>query len=1074
MSPRPASGRVSWAPALAVLLLLAVSSVAAENPGPKSGSDHLTSLPGPPGLTPAEIAKRDSARRPAPEEAVAGSEQVGLAAPYQTRADCTIYPLTSGVSMPVVGDTVYTSYTQSYGYWSAVALRSQAGSDWDLNLYDEEGTTTCLTGLLASSSYTGDYCDVVVGDYNHTPVGTEYQESYLFSGAEGAVIEWDSGFDILSENEIVQRDTDSTEVVEVWDVFLSAGIQYSFELSATGYVHDPEMTLLLFQNPGTGSYFAGRNAAVFSLSESEWRGTYTPAQSDWYGLVVVNDDGGEGIYKVSFGTCTTPTVLSPGVVAGNGNGYEWFTGTQVAPYWMGFGMRSDSYMRGYDRFTLASGYDWPFCFGGTNSGFGGAGANGVIFTLGDYNKMVPGPFYFRTDVLQGHSNDVQWDSGYDLHYPSDPPIVRSTGPEHIIEVWDVGLVQNQTYNVDFQVGGAAELELFLFSPIAGLDWYSDQNDFYNSTGSCGPVTAWYTDYHGVAVVNHNGEPGTYQFQFDYPVKEATALPLGVPLDGRGVAWVDVDSDGDDDIFAVTYDIYQPNWLFLNEGGLTFADVTPPALVGPPSCLMSRWADVDNDGDSDVLLLGGETYPSRLFLLRNDGFPTFTDITPVVFPVPPGARVSDACWLDFDRDGLLDVALLEDLGPDRILLYRGLGEGAFAAADAFGAGINLARSLSWADFDGDLDPDLYLAVVGGNHLYRNEGGVSFTDVTGMFFPSPPSDYSYGAVWADMDRDLDLDLYVSNASPNADILWRNDGSVFTDVSSQLPFALSSRSCVNWIDIDNDWTPDLHVARFTNTGHIFLNNGGAGYFAASPNPAYFIFEYPGGVAYADPDADGDLDAFVASNALSTPSTGHFLRNDLCPGNHWLEVVLTGVVSNRSALGARVTAYLDWLIVRQDLTDNAGRWCQNSRTIHFGFRYRAPIDSLVIDWPSGIHQVILSPPIDTRIEVEEWDPAFDAPVVTEAPRAFALHPGAPNPFRNSTQIRYDLPSPVPVTLRVYNVAGRLVQELVRSSSQPAGSYEVIWDGRDAGGAGVGAGIYFVRLEAGQHSETTRVVRLR
>jgi hypothetical protein len=1056
-----------------VFLLLAVSPVAAENLGPKSGTDHFTSLPGAPGLTPAEIAKRDRTESLLPAETAPEASSAPALTPYRTLADCTIYPLTSGISMPVYGDTVYTSYTQSYGYWTAVALRSKSGSDWDLNLYDEEGTTTCLTGFLASSTYTGQYCDVVVGDYNHTPVGTEYQESYWYYGPEGATIEWDSGFDILYENGIERRDTDSTDVVEVWDVFLNAGVEYTFEIRAFGHLYDPAMTLLLFQNPATAPYFAGRFSAVFSLESTSWRATYTPGQSDWYGLVVVNENGEEGIYEVSFGTCVTPSVLSPGVVAGNGNGYEWFTGTQVAPYWMGFGVRSDSPSRGYYRFNAASGLDWPYCFGGGGSSVGG-GMGGVMFTLGNFNNMTPGPFYFRTDVLQGYDNDVQWDSGYDIHYPTGPPVERTTGPDHVIEVWDVLLQQSETYNVDFQVSGATDLELFLIPPIAGLDWYNDTNDIYNSTGSCGSVIGYCTGWSGVAIVNHNGGTGTYSFRFDYPVKEDTPSPLNTPMDGRGVAWVDVDSDGDDDIFVVTYSSLEPNYLFLNEGGLTFVDATPAILAGPSICMMSRWADVDNDGDQDVLLIGTGAGGQDVFMLRNDGFPVFTDITPTVFPSPPAFWIGDACWLDFDRDGLLDVVLLELLGLDRILLYRGLGEGLFAAAGSFGAGITSARSISWADFDGDFDPDLYLAASGVNRLYRNDGGVSVTDVTGAFFPSLPSDISYGAVWADMDRDRDLDLYVSNAAPDPDVLWRNDGSVFTDVSSQLPFALSSRNCVNWIDIDNSWTPDLHITQFTNTGHVFLTNGGAGFFTQSPNPAYNIYEYPGGVAYADPDADGDLDAFVASNALSSPSTGHLLRNDLCPGNHWLEVVLTGVVSNRSALGARVTAYLDWLVVRQDVTDNAGRWCQNSRTVHLGFRYRTPIDSLVIDWPSGIHQVIPAPPIDTKIEVVEWDPAFDAPVVSETPQVLALHPGAPNPFRNSTQIRYDLPSPAPVTLRVYNVAGRLVRELAHSASQPAGRYELIWDGRDAGGERVGAGIYFIRLKAGERSETRRVVYLR
>jgi hypothetical protein len=173
-------------------------------------------------------------------------------------------------------------------------------------------------------------------------------------------------------------------------------------------------------------------------------------------------------------------------------------------------------------------------------------------------------------------------------------------------------------------------------------------------------------------------------------------------------------------------------------------------------------------------------------------------------------------------------------------------------------------------------------------------------------------------------------------------------------------------------------------------------------------------------------------------------------------------------------VTAYLGWLQLRQDVTDNAGLWCQNTRTVHFGFRYRTPIDSLVIDWPSGIHQVLISPPIDTRIFVEEWAPGLDAPTVEESALAFTLHAAAPNPCRGRTLVRYDLPQPTALSLRIYDVAGRLVRELTRNPAHPAGRHGVVWDGRNTSGRVVAPGVYFVRLETGELSATRKVVQAR
>ena len=100
------------------------------------------------------------------------------------------------------------------------------------------------------------------------------------------------------------------------------------------------------------------------------------------------------------------------------------------------------------------------------------------------------------------------------------------------------------------------------------------------------------------------------------------------------------------------------------------------------------------------------------------------------------------------------------------------------------------------------------------------------------------------------------------------------------------------------------------------------------------------------------------------------------------------------------------------------------------------------------------------------------------------AVEPGAvltpgvlaamPMPFRTRTVLAWDLAQRGPVTLRVYDVSGRLVRSLVRSAVLEAGRHSIEWDGRDDGGAPTTAGLYFGRLEAGGRSDVVRVVRLR
>jgi len=99
---------------------------------------------------------------------------------------------------------------------------------------------------------------------------------------------------------------------------------------------------------------------------------------------------------------------------------------------------------------------------------------------------------------------------------------------------------------------------------------------------------------------------------------------------------------------------------------------------------------------------------------------------------------------------------------------------------------------------------------------------------------------------------------------------------------------------------------------------------------------------------------------------------------------------------------------------------------------------------------------------------------VKEEIPARFALLPAAPNPFLSATHIRFDLPKAAPVTLRVFGVDGSVIRTLADDVPYPAGQHAVFWDGRDDQGRRSGAGVYFVRIQAGDKNEAVRkVVRL-
>ena len=94
--------------------------------------------------------------------------------------------------------------------------------------------------------------------------------------------------------------------------------------------------------------------------------------------------------------------------------------------------------------------------------------------------------------------------------------------------------------------------------------------------------------------------------------------------------------------------------------------------------------------------------------------------------------------------------------------------------------------------------------------------------------------------------------------------------------------------------------------------------------------------------------------------------------------------------------------------------------------------------------------------------------------PPEFRLFPNSPDPFSAVTLIRFDLPEPAVVTLRIYDARGRAVRTLVDGAVKPAGTHMVYWDGIAGSGRTVSPGVYFCRMEAGSRAATQRMIFLR
>ncbi|MBI4661010.1 MAG: CRTAC1 family protein, partial [Verrucomicrobia bacterium] len=275
-------------------------------------------------------------------------------------------------------------------------------------------------------------------------------------------------------------------------------------------------------------------------------------------------------------------------------------------------------------------------------------------------------------------------------------------------------------------------------------------------------------------------------------------------------------------------------------------------------------------------------------------------------------------------------------------------------------------ITWGDFDGDGWPDLFVPVmVNGTHLlYRNLGGGRFARVTSGSIAAD-REANFGT-WVDYNNDGHLDLYVVHGlvPGKTNALHRNHGDgTFTampgDVVGPIVTDVGMYASSSWGDYDNDGYLDVIVTNNDrNPGggpNFFYHNNSDGSFTRvlSGSPANDAGAASTFCTWADYDEDGFLDLFVARSVF-VQFTNLLYRNN-GNSNHWIKVKLTGTVSNRSAIGAkvRVKATIRGKTFWQLREISSGpAFSQTPLTAHFGLGDATRIETLRIEWPSGTVQ--------------------------------------------------------------------------------------------------------------------------
>jgi hypothetical protein len=394
--------------------------------------------------------------------------------------------------------------------------------------------------------------------------------------------------------------------------------------------------------------------------------------------------------------------------------------------------------------------------------------------------------------------------------------------------------------------------------------------------------------------------------------------LGLP-ETIGAAWGDYDGDGAPDlVLSVRSSGHYPT-LLHNDGGLAFTDVS--AEAGFPATPDEQdgvaWADYDNDGDLDLIIVCGGGYTK---LYRNDGA-AFTEVgTAAGLNVHAPEAGRGAAWCDYDGDDLLDVFICSSFGQASYL-FRNRGDGTFEevnaavgmSGDAFPTDANTAI---WADYDNDGAPDLLLTRwYAYPQLYHNRGDGTFEEV-GAQAGFHVVTNSFGAAWGDYDNDGWLDCYIGSSDAGPDwLLHNNHDGTFTDVSASAGMAGDSNAAngVAWADYDNDGYLDLFVANWNYGSQAFLyhNNGDGTFTEVAGAEGMTGSTLASSACWADIDGDGRPDVFEGGYPDRS-----FLYHNVGPAGHWLRVrgltTGTGDATNatqptRDAIGARVEVNLD-----------------------------------------------------------------------------------------------------------------------------------------------------------------------
>ena len=307
-------------------------------------------------------------------------------------------------------------------------------------------------------------------------------------------------------------------------------------------------------------------------------------------------------------------------------------------------------------------------------------------------------------------------------------------------------------------------------------------------------------------------------------------------------------------------------------------------------------------------------------------------------------------------------------------------------------------------DGDLDLFVTNESTSSNNenLYRNDGNGLFTKITTGDLVNDGRK-TMSSSWADFDNDGDLDVFLANEN-STNGLFRNDGNfIFTKLIADTICKITAHSFSGaWSDVDNDGDQDLFVTNsfLSNTKlpcFFYLNNGNSTFTRVANHALTTDSAWTYGCAFGDYDNDGFEDLAVATCRFQGIDKPDFLYHNDGNTNSWMTLKLIGTTTNKSAIGTKVRlkANINGIPVWQmrELSAQSSYCGQNDLRAHFGLGNSNLIDSIKIEWLSGLIEYYDSIPVNQMMSITEGQGIIGIPTLVKKDESIIF----PNPNKGN-----------------------------------------------------------------------------